>query len=1146
MPILKRIIACGLAFVMTVLCTEMSFGAERKTDDDETGFAISFPVAYDTYVRKGYGTNDYSNETTMIVDGRAGSFRMGVMRFRYGSGASESAEAVAETADYAALRLRINQNPGLSKIEIYGVRDEQMKSSWADGEMNYNLADSLGILEGRGSEDIPLLASDDMEGVAASDYLEFDVTDYVKEQAGTTDENGGSEFVFLVCGADAYSSSDYFRVYAENNKGTTSEEAVPRLFVSAGREGYVKRDVKNLIIEKQHQVTEDFCLPAIAGEYRGEDTQSSVEWRSDTESVISLEKDNDVYRARVTRPSSAKHGDAVVTLTAVVRNGKYSESKSFKLYVPPVGVYNPSLTNYVKSSSEETNPNSVVYSYVKGKTKFDGFVKFEYDDMFSYAPKAVLRMKPYFMQGAFTLTMTALDSAISDACSEEMTWKGSQELINNKGMYSVSLEQNPSQTEWLEWDVTDYINSVSGAPVFRFEIESAGTAYCMMYGNAEKYIPQLKLYNYELITDAENAVQSVAEKVRSELEMMSGELSAVTGNINLPSPEKYGVTVTWEALDENGKASEYLSDDGTLIKQPEADESDVRVILKAVIKRDDYEGGSIVIEKDALVLKQVSDEEAVRFNKNNLKLNSEVITNGGNLPRGFYGAEIEWTAQPEGVLDILGNTYTAVGRRDDKDVDISLTAIIKKGTVLPEQKTFNVKVMRGVSENMIYNVRIFGENGAMENTNDDDIETYYASDTDFNIDYAFSAERQIGSVSIVPYNAENIKSIGIYYSDDAENWSRIDEITVADGINKISFASVNAMYLRLAVKTDGGAGGISEAGAYGGAVGEENLITANEIINSKDFVKLAGIPAGSVKSGFKLEKKISGASVKWYSGNSSIISLSEKDGVYEASVKRPVKTTGVKLTAIAEINGTSAEKTFTVSVGGTDNSASLSGGGGGGGGGSLPRPAQPVVNNINSSPRPTVAPTAAPENEKTKMKFTDINKAVWAERYIQALFERGLIKGRTEYEFAPQEPVTREEFAKLIVLASGFETGGECSFSDVPENAWYYPYVSAAYKAGITNGVDEKNFGAGSSITRQDMAVMISRALKDYNIEGGHSIDFNDENTIADYAVESVKRLSGFGVISGDNLGNFNPLSCATRAEVSKIIYMLLELTERG
>ena len=120
------------------------------------------------------------------------------------------------------------------------------------------------------------------------------------------------------------------------------------------------------------------------------------------------------------------------------------------------------------------------------------------------------------------------------------------------------------------------------------------------------------------------------------------------------------------------------------------------------------------------------------------------------------------------------------------------------------------------------------------------------------------------------------------------------------------------------------------------------------------------------------------------------------------------------------------------------------------------------------------------------------------------------------------------------------------AFEDVKADSWYRQYVSAAYNAGIVQGVSNTWFGAADNITREDLAVMCSRAAEKQNITFNMSSEktVNDESSIAEYAVDSVKEMCRAGIINGDENGNFNPKSFATRAEAAKIVAGILRTME--
>lgn len=172
--------------------------------------------------------------------------------------------------------------------------------------------------------------------------------------------------------------------------------------------------------------------------------------------------------------------------------------------------------------------------------------------------------------------------------------------------------------------------------------------------------------------------------------------------------------------------------------------------------------------------------------------------------------------------------------------------------------------------------------------------------------------------------------------------------------------------------------------------------------------------------------------------------------------------------------------------------------------------------------------------------FTDANG--WGKSYISALYNRGIINGKSKTTFAPDTNITRAEFVKLITAVFGMKSGAAASFSDVAKTAWYYPYVADAYEKGYVGGIGNNLFGPEQNIKRQDMAKIINTVLVSKGISGAKadSTALKDFNTISDYAKDHVLAMCGMGIISGDENKNFNPNKFATRQEAAKMIFGML------
>ena len=184
------------------------------------------------------------------------------------------------------------------------------------------------------------------------------------------------------------------------------------------------------------------------------------------------------------------------------------------------------------------------------------------------------------------------------------------------------------------------------------------------------------------------------------------------------------------------------------------------------------------------------------------------------------------------------------------------------------------------------------------------------------------------------------------------------------------------------------------------------------------------------------------------------------------------------------------------------------------------------------------------ENKLDTEIFSDINQALWAQPAIEFLYSKNIINGDGTGNFNPNLNITREEFVKMLVLSLNLQTeGNSCDFNDVEADKWYYNYVAAAYKNGITNGDGSGGFGIGRNITREEMAAMIynwvskNQTIYEFDITPNN---FYDSEMVSGYATDAVNALKNAEIINGMGDGNFEPKSNATRAQAVKIIYQLI------
>lgn len=184
--------------------------------------------------------------------------------------------------------------------------------------------------------------------------------------------------------------------------------------------------------------------------------------------------------------------------------------------------------------------------------------------------------------------------------------------------------------------------------------------------------------------------------------------------------------------------------------------------------------------------------------------------------------------------------------------------------------------------------------------------------------------------------------------------------------------------------------------------------------------------------------------------------------------------------------------------------------------------------------------TVVKKDDKKSDMFSDVSDKHWAYADIYELKQRGILSGISENVFAPESPVTREQAVKLICEVFGYAAENtKTLYSDVPENAWYAPYIASASENSIINGIGDNTFGVGMPIKRQELCTVIYRCL------GGKmnaELDFNDNDDIDEYAKEAVAYLSMYNIIGGFDDNTFRPRENCTRAQAAKIICSILSM----
>jgi len=179
--------------------------------------------------------------------------------------------------------------------------------------------------------------------------------------------------------------------------------------------------------------------------------------------------------------------------------------------------------------------------------------------------------------------------------------------------------------------------------------------------------------------------------------------------------------------------------------------------------------------------------------------------------------------------------------------------------------------------------------------------------------------------------------------------------------------------------------------------------------------------------------------------------------------------------------------------------------------------------------------------------FNDVPPGAWYYDAVAFANYHGLFSGVGDNRFSPQGSMTRAMFVTVLWNLEGKPgvSGNSVPlFDDVSEGLWFYEAVMWAAENGIVGGVGNNRFAPQNSVSRQEMAVM----LVNYAQHGGYEIPvrrstdaFTDLAQVASWADAAVKALISAEVLSGDN-NMFRPQNEATRAQVAQMFRNFMKI----
>ncbi|HYE68980.1 MAG TPA: S-layer homology domain-containing protein [Anaerovoracaceae bacterium] len=190
--------------------------------------------------------------------------------------------------------------------------------------------------------------------------------------------------------------------------------------------------------------------------------------------------------------------------------------------------------------------------------------------------------------------------------------------------------------------------------------------------------------------------------------------------------------------------------------------------------------------------------------------------------------------------------------------------------------------------------------------------------------------------------------------------------------------------------------------------------------------------------------------------------------------------------------------------------------------------------------------SSTPAVTSPAISFTDIN-GHWAKTSIEYVVGKSLFSGVSDKLFAPDSTMTRGMLVTVLGRAYGLNAASytqKSPFTDVPQSAYYAPYVTWAYENKIVSGTGDGLFAPDKPVTRGEMATIITNYMKyiGKGTQGTSALNYADAAEISSWGLEGVQFVTANGLMTGIDENNFGFDGLSTRAQVATVMERLMKL----
>lgn len=176
--------------------------------------------------------------------------------------------------------------------------------------------------------------------------------------------------------------------------------------------------------------------------------------------------------------------------------------------------------------------------------------------------------------------------------------------------------------------------------------------------------------------------------------------------------------------------------------------------------------------------------------------------------------------------------------------------------------------------------------------------------------------------------------------------------------------------------------------------------------------------------------------------------------------------------------------------------------------------------------------------------FSDVDITQWYHEDLDYVLEKGMMNGTGDTTFAPNGTITRAMIVTILHRLEGTPDSDSSSFTDVEAGSWYEAAVNWAASEGIVKGMSETSFAPNDPITREQFAAILYRYAekKGYDVSKQADLSkYQDAGSVSEYAKQAMGWANDAGLINGVTETTLQPKGNATRAQAAAILHRFCE-----